>query len=237
MVTDTIDLGFWAAFQPIYNLTYQTKMRLSVWESLLTQGWRHNACEFFRMSHDRDEDGKLLHVMPVRNRLKGLTFTRSQQRILRRNSDLHHTFLPIKNISDDRHEMFFAHINRFREERRPCGLSDYVLPGSNPFKVWELAIYKDDKLIGASYVDVTRRTLSSTYAMYDLNESARSLGFYSMMLEMEIARARKIPHYYSGYTYLEPTSFDYKKRFGNMEYFNWYFQKWYPIHPNEDWIL
>ena len=70
--------------------------------------------------------------------------------------------------------------------------------------------------------------------MFDLKESKRSLGIYTMILEMLYAKEKKKKFYYPGYAYETPSFFDYKKKFDNTEYYDWEARKWVSY---EFWVI
>lgn len=204
------------------------RMSLKEWEQRLAEGWRHNGKLMFRSSHDFDEYDQLCRILPLRNRLKDLTFSNSQRKIFRKNEDLTYSIHPL-SITDEKHDLFYKHIARFTH-RIPLSVWDFVSPIPNrPFKTWELCVYKKEKLIACSFIDITRNALSSTYAMFDTDESQRSLGIYTMILEMMFAQEKKKKFYYPGYAYETPSFFDYKKRFHNTEYYDWDLKSWLPF--------
>ena len=84
-------------------------------------------------------------------------------------------------------------------------------------------------MIACSFIDVVTNSLSSTYAMFDLEESKRSLGIYTMILEINYAIEKKKRFYYPGYAYDAPSFYDYKKKFNNCEFYDWQSRLWLPF--------
>ena len=155
---------------------------------------------------------QLNYVLPLRYRLKNFTLTKSQRKIFNKNQDLTHIFRPLL-IDDEKQEMFYKHIERFKFNK-PNSIFNFVSEVPNiPFKTWELCVYDKDKMIACSFIDVVTNSLSSTYAMFDLEESKRSLGIYTMILEINYAIEKKKRFYYPGYAYDAPSFYDYKKKF------------------------
>ena len=66
-------------------------------------------------------------------------------------------------------------------------------------------------------VDDLGTAASSVYFYYDLRESARSLGVYSMLVELEWARRRGYLHHYLGYWVRDARSMAYKARYRPAE--------------------
>ena len=212
----------------INNMYVADRIPLKIWEEMLAEGWRHNGQIIFRTSHDYDDKDNLNYVLPLRFRLKNFSFSKSQRKIFNKNQDLTFIFQPLK-IDDEKHELFYQHIERFRFNK-PYSIFNFVSDEPNrPFKTWELCVYKSDKLIACSFIDITKHSLSSTYAMFDLNESKRSLGIFTMVLEIKHAIEKKKKFFYPGYAYDKPSFYDYKKKFANTEFFDWQSRLWLPL--------
>jgi leucyl-tRNA---protein transferase len=208
---------------------YAEHLALREWQKLLANGWRHNGQMVYRTSRDfNEEDGSMLHVLPLRYRLKEFDMTKSQRKIWRQNQDLTFRIIPL-SITDEVNALVNQHMTRFKH-RVPISIYDFVsnVPRS-PFQSYQMEIRKADKLIAITFIDLTRHTLSSTYAAFDLNESKRSLGNFTMLLEIELAIEMKKSYHYPGYAYHEPSSMDYKKRFKGVEYFDWWNEWWLPL--------
>ena len=203
-------------------------MALSEWEQRLALGWRHNGMLFFRVSTDFDEDGNKLNILPIRYRLSEFEMSKSQRKIWRKNQDLTYKLGPL-SIRDELHLMFDQHTQRFKYNV-PTSLFDFVSHVPNaPFPTYQFEIYKQDKLIACTFVDIMRHSLSSTYAMFDLEESKRSLGVFTMLLEMAYGVAYKKAFHYPGYAYLQPSHMDYKKQFAGSEYYDWQTGNWFKL--------
>jgi len=76
-------------------------------------------------------------------------------------------------------------------------------------------------LLAASFFDFGRTSVSSIYGIFDPDERTRSLGIFTMLKEIEFARETGRPLYYHGYAYEGESYYDYKKRFGAIEVFDW----------------
>jgi leucyl-tRNA---protein transferase len=203
-------------------------MSLTEWELLLALGWRHNGMLFFRTSHDTDGDNNKLDVLPIRYQLNQYEMSKSQRKIWRKNQDLSYRLSPL-SIRDDIHFMFDQHKERF-SYNVPLSIYDFVSAVPNaPFPTYQFEIYKHDKLIACTFVDIMRGCLSSTYAMFDPEESKRSLGVFTMLLEMAYGVAYKKAFHYPGYAYLQPSHMDYKKQFAGSEYYDWLTAQWFKL--------
>ena len=189
-------------------------------DRLLADGWRHFGAHFFRYSIGITH-GELRFVIPLRVRLAGFALSKSQRRVVRRNQDLQTIIRPIV-INDEKHELFARHKNRFKEGI-PDSLFDFLAPDAAnvPCENLEAAVYDGEKLLAASFFDVGATTVSAVYAMFEPSETRRSLGIYTMLATIDFAARNGKDYYYPGYAYEGNSFYDYKKRFSNLERYDW----------------
>lgn len=199
---------------------YASEVTPAQTDMLLAQGWRHFGEHFYRYSigfYGND----IRAVYALRINLPGFTFSKSQRKILRRNQDLTTVIRPIE-ITDDKIDLFERHKVRF-SQGVPESIYDFLSP--NPATVpcdgREVSVYDGEKLVATAFFDVGRQSVSSIYAMFDPGESDRSLGVLTMLLEIQFAIETGRRYYYHGYAYEGKSFYDYKKRFRNLEVFDW----------------
>lgn len=202
-------------------------------DGLLADGWRILSKGFVRHSHALlDEsafpsDDNWVRTIPVRIRLDQFRPSKSQRQVMRRNSDLHVSIQPIQ-VDADKHLLFNKHyLNRFD---KLYALNVFLRPNSavSPCEGIEFNVWKDGRLIAYSTMHLGREGVSSTYAFYDPDESRRSLGVFTMLLEINYAIQQEKAFFYPGYVYNKPSKMDYKRNFFGMEYFDWK-GKWMPF--------
>lgn len=194
-------------------------------DELLAEGYfRHarNMASYEMMYFEDQMNG----VLPLRCTLTPQMFSKSQRKKI--NQSLRKFEIEIKPLEiTPKHSQLFKEyrLNRFDEEDK--SLDEYF--GANaideldslPYHTWQVNIWKNDKLIGASYFDVGHTSISSLMAIYDYEFKQEGLGFISMLLEMKWAQEQGKEFYYPGYTLDLPSCFDYKLRLPNVSYFNW----------------
>lgn len=189
-------------------------------DQLLAGGWRHFGASFFRYSLVIEDD--LIHrVIPLRIRLADFALSRSQRRIVSRNRDLELVIRPA-SIDDQKMEIFHRHKQRFHNNV-PATLHDFLSasPSSVPCRNDELCLFDDGRLLAVSYLDIGQHSASAVYAIFEPDESARSLGIYLILSGIEYAKRLQLKYYYPGYAYREPSFYDYKKRFQALEAYDW----------------
>ena len=187
---------------------------------LLADGWRHFGEHFHRYSIGVYAE-ELYRVLPLRVRLVDFFASKSQRRILNRNQDLQIRFRPIE-ITTEKTALFERHKRRFVHSV-PDSLYNFLSlqPASVPCEAWEICVYKNEKLLAASFLDVGATSISAVYAMFEPTETTRSLGIFMMLSTIDFAAKNGKLFYYPGYAYVEKSFYDYKKRFAALEAFDW----------------
>ncbi len=187
---------------------------------LLVDGWRHFGTHFFRYNLGVYE-GEIRRVIPLRIRLAEFILSKSQRRVLRRNSDIDVKIQPIE-VTNETHDLFDRHKRRFKRGV-PNTIYDFLSPdaANEPTKGLEVSARSDDKLLAVSFFDVGKTSVSSIYCIFDPTETSRSLGIFTMLKEIEYALKTGMEYYYPGYAYEGESFYDYKKHFAATEAFDW----------------
>lgn len=184
------------------------------------EGWRHFGALFFRYRRAWP-GGRTCTVVPLRVAVERFAPSRSQRRVIARNRDARVT-IGETVFTDELEEMFERHKTRFRSDV-PESLSSFLslAPGRVPCPNETIAVRVGGRLVAASFLDVGRRSTSAVYAMFDPEESRRSLGVFTMLEALRHTRETGRSHYYPGYACREPSVYDYKKNFAGLEAFDW----------------
>lgn len=198
-------------------------------DELWAQGWRHFGIYFFRYSVARQWGGKNT-VMPLRVDLAQFTPSRSQKRALARNRDLQ-VVIRDTFIDGAKADLFYRHRARFADNV-PDSLYTFLSdePTRVPCRNQEISVYDGDRLVATSFLDIGRAATSAVYAMFEPDESKRSLGIFTMLEAIRHSRTLGCRYYYPGYAYCEPSIYDYKKNFAALEYLDWA-HGWRPLRP------
>jgi leucyl-tRNA---protein transferase len=199
---------------------YETKVSPQEMDALWASGWRHFGTHFFRYNFGYYEY-EIRRVLPLRIRLENFSFSKSQRRVFKRNQDLQIVIRPIE-ITTEKELLFEFHRQRFKRDA-PVSLYDFLSYDAArvPCEALEIAVYREKELLAASFFDIGERAVSSVYAMFSPTETARSLGIFTLLLEIEWARENKKDFLYQGYAYEGNSFYDYKKRFRALERFDW----------------
>lgn len=183
------------------------------YESLLGQGFRRSGDHAYR-PHCRD----CSRCIPVRIPVEHFQANRSQRRCLGRNADLE---LSVEHRLGEEH---FALYREYLSMRHPGGGMDpgdraafHAFLGCRWMDVRYWCMRSNGRLLAVAVVDHLPHSLSAVYTFFDPAESARGLGTFAVLLQIEQARLAGLDHLYLGYWVPESLKMDYKRRFRPLE--------------------
>ena len=161
-------------------------------DRLWAKGWRHFGPLFYRYAQAQ-HGGGLVDVRPLRIDLARFERSKSQRRVWRRNEDLRISIRRTR-LDETRRALFNRHKQRFTENV-PDSLEDFLGADSSsgPCVNVEVAVQRGSRLLAASYLDLGHAAVSSIYGFFDPDESARSLGIFTMLVEIEFASSTRVP--------------------------------------------
>ncbi len=206
---------------PIINeYTIQQRLSHEHMDAAWANGWRHFGSYFFRYSRSGIDENSH-HVIPLRIRLDQFKLSKSQKRIVSKNRDVQ---IVVRDAVRDQQkiDLFERHKRRFTDNV-PDDLTNFTgdAPATVPCETKEICLFKDDRLIAASFWDIGHISTSSLYAMFEPDESKRSLGIYLIVLSILFSIQNNKIFYYPGYAHRESSFYDYKKKLNALYYFNW----------------
>jgi arginyl-tRNA--protein-N-Asp/Glu arginylyltransferase len=198
-------------------------------DRLWAAGWRHFGRYFFRYSSQTDEQGATQTITPLRIVLASCSFTKSQRRVLSKNTDLRHEIVPAV-LDDDLRAMFQRHKERFTHNV-PDSLETFLGPdpATGPCECRMLRVFEGERLVAASCFDMGLIAASSVYGIFEPEFAKRSLGIFTQLLEIQHCREAGLRWIYPGYATHEPSSYDYKKQFRGTEWLEWSTGEWLPM--------
>lgn len=203
-------------------------------DEYLARGWYRMGQTIFT-THFLCFDKYFYSAIWIRLDLKGYTFRKSLRKVLKKNDlQFQVTYQPAI-VDDQREQLYEAYRKDFPGLLAPT-LIDSLQDGghANIFNTYEVAIFDDDKLIGLSYFDLGTAAAASIIGIYHPDYKKYSLGFYSMIKEIQFCQMRNIRYYYPGYVVPGYSRFDYKSRIGEVDYFNLYHREWLPYSQLKD---
>ncbi len=198
-----------------------------LYEALLAEGWRRSGATFYR-----DVCPGCRLCVPIR--LDSLTFTpsRSQRRVARLNEDIGVEVVEA-DFSEERFALYRSYVRaRHSAGREEAGAEDveierasyaaFLLGGPLRGEAGggsRIVEYRDaaGSLVATGYVDFLPDGLSSVYFAFEPGEARRSLGTWSVLRELELAREAGKRYYYLGFWVPGSPKMDYKASFRPFE--------------------
>ena len=202
-----------------------------VFDSYMAEGWRLLGHSIVRHNFSVCR-GKMCRTVPLRIRLEGFQFSKSQRRLLRRAAELDVIYGPI-SLTPAKTQLFTQHALARFEERRPESIASFLNHKSHlePVMGMEFSVStRDGAPLACSFIHIGESVVSGTYCFFDPGERRYSLGALTMLLEIAKAQELEKKYYYHGYVYDVPSQFDYKLNFNNLESMDWNTGGWMP-HP------
>lgn len=185
--------------------------------ALIERGWRRFGCYYFHPICNGCNECK-----SVRIDVNNFTLRKSQKKSIKRNKetqiiiqkptlsqahiDLYNKYHTFKHKKDD-----WSHRNISPREYK-----ENFVEGAHEFGK-EVLYVKDDKLIGVDLIDILDDGISSIYFYYDPDFPALSLGTYSLLYQIELAKVLELPWIYLGYWVDGCKAFAYKSKFQPLE--------------------
>ena len=199
----------------------------AVFDSFLSNGWRLLGQSLVKHNFSVCR-GEICRTIPLRIRLDNYEPSKSQRQLLRRNADLRTKRSSIR-FSRQKFKLFDLHVPRL-QERQPASLASFLnkFSAQLPVKGQEWRVYCNKDLIACSFFHIGDEAFSGTYCIFDPAYGQYSLGTYTMLLELLLAKELGKKYYYHGYAYNVPSQFDYKLNFNALEAMNWDTGEWKP---------
>lgn len=153
---------------------------------------------------------------PIRLDVRAYRLTRTQKRVKRRGeAELTYRIQP-PSVDARRVEIYNLHKTgrELRDGQPPIdadGFRDFLVATS--CDTFEIAYFREEKLVGFSIVDRSDQALSAVYTAYDPAFSRYSLGTYSILRQLELCSAFGLPYLYLGLYIRECETMHYKARF------------------------
>lgn len=187
------------------------------YESLLERGWRRHGQYFFRPACPACRQCRSLRVD-----VAAFQPSKSQRRILRRNGDVN-VEIAVPDASPRHVELYNAwhadmHARRgWRNDRLTLEqYRDVFLAGRWSF-AHELRYVRNGRLVGIGLIDIVPTAISSVYFYHDPAWRPAGPGTFSILQELERARALGRRWLYLGYWIAACQSMSYKANFGPHE--------------------
>jgi arginine-tRNA-protein transferase len=197
----------------------------ALYESMLAEGWRRSGSSFYRTACSG-----CASCIPIRLDADSFVPTKSQRRLIRLNADVEVSLEP-PTFSRERFALY-ARYQRY--QHGSVERSELVARHSyeaflleSPLGTTMISDYRlkaDGSLVATGYVDLLPSGISSVYFAFDPSAAKRSLGVWSVLRELALAKehcpgdALGKCYYYLGFWIPGSPKMDYKANFHPFEY-------------------
>ncbi|HFB99628.1 MAG TPA: hypothetical protein ENJ53_02375, partial [Phaeodactylibacter sp.] len=189
-----------------------------VLDDYLFHGWFRSG-QYIYTSKILNFEGLLYSPIRIRLPLRGYHFRKSLRKVWKKNQRFQ-TIYRKATITSEKEILYQKYKSR---------LDGYVSPSiksslldnheTSIYDTQEVAIYDEGKLIGFSFFDLGKKSMASIMGIFDPKYSRYSLGFYTMLAEIEYGKKNGFHYYYPGYVIPYYPKFDYKLRIGEVEFY------------------
>ena len=180
---------------------------------LLERGWRRFGRVFFRPMCAACVECRSLRVDVERFRPN-----RSMRRTLKRNLDLR-IGLRRAAVSDQHLELYDRYHLDMAERKgwseKAISLLDYYRTFVEARQDFghEMLYFDGDRPVAVALIDLLPAAISAVYCYYEPEQRSRALGVYSILRQIDLARAQGIPYVYLGYWIVGNPSMSYKANY------------------------
>ncbi len=189
----------------------------AVYDRLSLYGFRRSGHHIYR--HDCKNCKECLSVrIPVQE----FVHRRSQRRVWRKNEDL--TVSLVSPVFKSEHFDLYC---RYQNSRHEGGGMDNPTPksyieflSSNWSRTGFYEFRLDEQLLAIAVVDRVKTGLSAVYTFFDPDYSARSLGAYAILWEIEEAKLMNLDNLYLGFWIKDCQKMSYKMQYQPLEYYS-----------------
>ncbi|QDT09688.1 arginyltransferase [Planctomycetes bacterium K23_9] len=183
-------------------------------DELLAMGYRRSGDFVYRTQCPTCSECK-----PTRVPVATFKLTSSMRRVLKRGDrELTHKWGP-PQIDQERVAMFNQHrLHRNLGSGEPVDEYSYgAFLNDTCCDTLELSVYRDQKLVSVSVIDVGENSISAVYTHFDPKESRYSLGTYGILKQAQWAAQTNRQFVYLGMYVADNSHLNYKARFGPQQ--------------------
>lgn len=198
----------------------EQKPRVSEYDLLIGAGFRRSGEQIYR-----PHCGNCNACQSIRLPVKQFVPSKSQKRVMKRNQDLS------VRVSDSDQPCYYSLYESYINQRHndgsmyPASLEQYQGFILNPWdKALFIEIYLHDELIAVAVTDNLMYSLSALYTFFKPSEEHRSLGYFAILQQIELAKSMNKEYLYLGYQIDACQKMNYKQNF--MPHERFFDDKW-----------
>lgn len=196
---------------------YINNCSVDSYQKKLERGWRR-----LGKIHFVPECKTCTECVSMRIDVKNYKFSKSDKRVLAKNIDTKLYIRP-PSVSKEHIDLYNRYHKFMRDKKKwpysPISIDDYIKSYVEGIKdiSKEFLYIRDDKLIGVALVDILPEGISAIYCFYDHRYSDFSIGKFSILAQIKIAKDLNIPYIYLGYWIKDHFSMGYKEAYSPFE--------------------
>ncbi len=219
--TDFCMLDYECAYKPEKSVRmyykYVKKSSNTFNTAVVQRGWRRFGRYYFHPICKDCNECKSLRI-----EVEKFTPTKSQKKAQKRNKDT--KIIIQKPTMTQMHIDLYNKYHNFKSKKdgwrqkdiSPTEYRENFTQGAYDFGK-EVLYIKDDKLIGVDLIDIVEDGISAIYFFYDPDYARLSLGTFSLLYQIELAKLLELPYIYLGYWVDGCKAFAYKENFKPLE--------------------
>ena len=178
---------------------------------MIERGWRR-----FGNIHFVPECKSCFDCKTIRIDVNKFKFSKSHKRVLRKNRDI--SICVQKPTISVEHLNLFNKYHQYMKNKKgwseniitPSEYQASYIDGASSYGK-EILYFLDKKLIGVALSDILNNAISAVYCFYDHDFKNRSIGKFSILTQINIAKQLKIPYLFLGYWIKDHLSMGYKE--------------------------
>jgi len=192
--------------------------------AVIQRGWRRFGNYYFYPICNGCSECKSLRI-----KVNEFKPSKSQRRVIRKNKDTK-IFIQKPSITNSHIELYNKY-HKWKEQKSnwkykeitPNEYYENFVDGAFDFGK-EVLYIRDNKLIGVDLIDVLDDGISAIYFFYDPDYAELSLGTYSLLYQIYLAKKMELKYIYLGYWVDGCKSFEYKPKFQPQEILEGFFE-------------
>lgn len=183
------------------------------YQNMLEHGWRR-----FGKMHFVPECKNCTKCVSMRIDVANYKFSKSEKRVFNKNIDTK-LYIQSPSLTLDHLKLYDKYHAKMNEKKNwpysPIEPAEYdrsYVQGKDEFTK-EFLFVRDNKLVAVALVDILSKSISSIYCFYDHDYEHLSLGKFSILAQIKIAKELNVPHIYLGYWIKDHYSMGYKQAY------------------------
>ncbi len=190
----------------------------SAYDRMLAGGWFRGA-RFMNKPDYICVEGDLFSPVHIRLELDNHEARNSHKKRLKINNKRFTCDIRPASVDSDLEALYQNQKSDFQAFIYPR-LDEAILCSENlfSFRTYCLRVFDDTRLVAASFFDIGRNSMASLLGLYDKDYSKYSLGTYTMLREIDLAKQIGLNFYYPGYVLDDMRIFGYKLGLGEMKF-------------------